>query len=135
MNTDRKFHNLKLKLLIQEIIKRYELDRKMKIHDRIWISDDNFVRNTIAKILHINGDFGTLIKFALYSGLRGEEMPYVHDTPICNNLSGYNCNNLHLVDKKFGYAIVLLNRTVGQKHSYFTIIPTLYGKNLEIWIK
>ena len=32
---DRMFHNPELKLLIQEIIERYELNRKMKIHDRV----------------------------------------------------------------------------------------------------
>jgi hypothetical protein len=37
---DRKFHNPELKLLIQEIIERYELNRKMKIHDRVWLSDE-----------------------------------------------------------------------------------------------
>src|SRR6185312_12245841 len=60
---DRKFHNPELKLLIQEIIERYELNRKMKIHDRIWISDGDYIKNTIAKILTIEGEIGVLIKF------------------------------------------------------------------------
>jgi hypothetical protein len=34
---DRRFHNPELKLLIQEIIERYELNRKMRIHDRVWL--------------------------------------------------------------------------------------------------
>ena len=120
---DRKFHNPELKLLIQEIIERYELNRKMKIHDRIWISDDNYIKKTITKIVQIDGEIGILIKFALYSGLRGEEITHVHNTPVCNNLSGCNCTNLHIVTKECGYTVIVLNRSVGQKHSYFTIVP------------
>lgn len=71
---DRKFHNPELKLLIQEIIERFELNRKMKIHDRLWVSDSNYIKNMIHKILQIDGEIGTIAKFALYSGLRGEEM-------------------------------------------------------------
>lgn len=128
---DRKFHNPELKLLIQEIIERYELNRKMKIHDRIWISDDNYIKKMITKILRIDGEIGILIKFALYSGLRGEEITYAHDTPICNKLSGCNCPNLHIIDKGNGYTVVVLNRTLGQKHSYFTIIPTTMWKEFR----
>ena len=65
-----------------------------------------------------------MIEFALYSGLRGEEISYTHDTPVCNNLSGCNFQNLHIIDKNNGFSIIVLNRIVGQKHSYFTIVPT-----------
>ena len=41
---DRKFHNPELKLLIQEIMERYELNRKMKIHDRVWLSDEDYIK-------------------------------------------------------------------------------------------
>ncbi len=126
---DRKFHNPELKLLIREIIERYEINRKMKIHDRVWLSDDDYIKRMISIILKIDGDLGIIIKFALYSGLRGEEISYTHDTPMCNSLSGCNCPNLHVIDKNNGYTIVILNRIVGQKHSYFTIAST------EIWKK
>lgn len=128
---DRKFHNPELKLLIQEIIERFELNRKMKIHDRIWISDSDYIKNMIDKILKIDGDIGVLIKFALYSGLRGEEIAYVHDTSVCSNLGMCNCPNLHVLENKSGYLVVVLNRTVGQKHSYFTIIPDSIWKQFR----
>jgi intergrase/recombinase len=120
---DRKFHNPELKLLIQEIIERYELNRKMKIHHRVWISDENYIKKMVSVALKVDGELGILIKFALYSGLRGEEISYVHDTPICENQSGCNCSNLHVMEKNNGYSVVVLNRSVGQKHSYFTIVP------------
>jgi hypothetical protein len=121
---DRRFHNPELKLLIQEIIERYELNRKMRIHDRVWLSDEYYLEKMRVKsVLGISGELGVLIKFALYSGLRGEEITYVHNTPVCDKLSGCGCKNLHLIDKN-GYSIIVLNRVVGQKHSYFTITPT-----------
>ena len=70
---------------------------------------------------------GILIKFALFSGLRGEEISFAHNTVICENQSGCNCQNLHVIDKNYGYSIVVLNISVGQKHSYFTIVP------LNVW--
>jgi hypothetical protein len=66
---DRKFHNPELKLLIQEVIERYELNRKMKIHDRVWLSDECYIKRIVDTILKIDGELEILIKFALYSGL------------------------------------------------------------------
>lgn len=113
-----------MKLLIQEIIERYELNRKMRIQDRVWLSDEDYRRGMVQSVLEIPGEMGTLIKFALYSGLRAEEITYAHGTQICNKLSGCGCQDLRLMNKKNGYSVVLLNRVVGQKHSYFTIIST-----------
>jgi intergrase/recombinase len=121
---DRKFHNPELKLLIQEIIERYELNKKLKMCDRVWISDEGYIKRMISIALKIDGDLGLLIKLALFSGLRGEEIIFVHDTSICENQSGCNCQKLHVIEKSDGYSVVVLNRSVGQKHSYFTIVPT-----------
>jgi intergrase/recombinase len=120
---DRRFHNPEMKILIQEIIERYELNRKMRIHDRVWLSDEDYLGRMIKLVLHVSGDLGVLIKFALYSGLRGEEITFVHTAPICNKLAGCGCEKLHIMEKKNGYSIIVLNRIVGQKHSYFSIVP------------
>jgi hypothetical protein len=82
---DRRFHNPELKLLIQEIIERYELNKKMKMRDRVWISDEDYIKRMVSIALKIDGDLGILIKFALFSGLRGEEISFVHDSSICEN--------------------------------------------------
>ena len=39
----RKMHNPELKILIEEIIRRYELNKKMCIHDRVWLADEGFI--------------------------------------------------------------------------------------------
>jgi intergrase/recombinase len=124
MYYDRKMHNPELKTLIEEIIKRYELNKKMRIHDRVWLTDEDYIETMVHKALEIDGDIGIIIKFAFFSGLRGEEITYTHETPICDSLTGCNCNKLHIVHKKNGVSIVVLNRIVGQKHSYFTMVPT-----------
>jgi intergrase/recombinase len=96
----------------------------MRIHDRVWLADKGFIEAMVHKALEIDGDIGIIIKFAFFSGLRGEEITYAHETPICDSLTGCNCNKLHITHKKNGVTIVVLNRIVGQKHSYFTIVPT-----------
>lgn len=117
-------HNPELKILIEEIIKRFELNKKMRIHDRVWLTDEDYIETMVHKALEIDGDIGIIIKFAFFSGLRGEEITYVHDTAICDSLAGCNCGKLHITDKKNGVSIIVLNRIVGQKHSYFTMVPT-----------
>jgi len=123
---DLRYQNPELKLLIREIIERYELNRNTKMHDRLWIADEGYLQKTISKVLSVatKGEFATLIRFALFSGLRGEEIDYAHNKPICNKLASCNCENLHVVNKPTGITIVVINRIVGQKHCYFTIVPT-----------
>jgi hypothetical protein len=122
---DRRFNNPQLKLLISEIIQRYELNKKMRIHDRLWLTDEDHLSKMIHLVLTIPGEIGILIRFALYTGLRGEEIAYVHKIQICDKLFGCNCPKLHVVEKKKnGYSVIVINRIVGQKHCYFTIVST-----------
>ena len=74
MSDDRKMYNPELKILIEEIIKRYELYKKIRIHDRVWLVDEGFIDKMICKVLEIDGDMGVIIKFAFFSGLRDEEI-------------------------------------------------------------
>jgi len=122
---DRKFHNPELRILIDEVIKRYELNKKIRIHDRIWLADEGYIEKMVFQILEIDGELGIIIKFAFFSGLRGEEITYAHETEICDSLMGCNCDRLHIIHKRNGISIIVLNRLVGQKHSYFTMVPTL----------
>lgn len=118
-------HNPELKILIEEIIQRYDLNKKMRIHDRVWLVDEGYIDKMVHKALEIDGDIGIIIKFAFFSGLRGEEITFAHETTICDSLAGCNCDKLHITHKQNGVSIIVLNRSVGQKHSYFTIVPTL----------
>ncbi|WP_415282427.1 integrase [Candidatus Nitrososphaera sp. FF02] len=123
---DYRYQNPEMRLLVKEIIERYEINRNMRRHDLVWIADKNYLDSAITKILTAfnKGELSTLIRFALFTGLRGTEVSYVHTKPICPRLGGCSCENLHVVNKSNGISVLVVNRIVGQKHCYFTICPT-----------
>lgn len=127
---DYRFQNPELKLLVREIVKRYEINKHMRMHDKVWIADQNYLDSTIRKVLDTfsRGEIAILIQFALFSGLRGEEIAYVHDKPICTRLASCDCDNLHVANKENGVSVIVVNRVMGNKHCYFTIVPT------KVWI-
>jgi hypothetical protein len=87
---DQRYGDAQVRLLIEEIIKRYNLNKRLRNHDRLWIGDNEDLRERINAVLCIRSDeFDILIKFALFSGLRGTEIEYCHQTPLCENLT--NC--------------------------------------------
>ena len=58
------------------------------------------------------------MKARLFSGLREDEIIYIHNTEICNNVEGCSRNKLHVIDKSNGVSIIVVN------WCYFTILPT-----------
>lgn len=126
---DYKYQNPELRLFVKEIIERYEINRNMRRCDQVWVADQNYLNNAIRKILDTfdTGDLAVLIRFALFTGLRGTEISYVHAKPMCPKLGGCNCENLHVVNKSNGVSVIVVNRTMGQKHCYFTMCP------IKIW--
>jgi intergrase/recombinase len=122
---DQRYNEPEVRMLVQEIILRYGLNKKMRVKDRLWVADDSDLKSNINKVLNLasNGDLGIIIKTALLTGLRGEELSYLHDNGLCQKV-GCVCSLLHRIDKSNGLSIVVLNRIVGQKHSYFTILPS-----------
>jgi intergrase/recombinase len=114
------------KELIEKIINRYGLNIGLDMHQKIYLVDDNFVADKIKDLMTIQGDIGLTVKVGLFSGLREDEIVYVHDKEICSNLGGCNCSNLHVIDKSNnGLTIIVINWFRGNKKSYFTIMPTL----------
>jgi intergrase/recombinase len=121
-----KTNNPECKELIDKIINRYGLNIGLDMHQRIYIVDDNFVSNKVKDLLAIQGDLGLTIKVGLFSGLREDEIIYIHNKEICNNLGGCSCNNkLHAVTKSNGLTVVVINWFRGHKKCYFTILPTI----------
>ena len=123
---DYKYHNPDMRLLVREIIERYEINRNMRMHDKVWIADHNYLDIAILKILNTfsRGDLAILVRFALFTGLRGEEIEHVHKTPTCTKLAACNCENLHVVNKNNGISVIVINRVLGQKRCYLTMVPT-----------
>ena len=113
-------------MLVKEIIERYEINRHMRMHDKVWIADQSYLDTAITRILATfsKGELAVLIRFFLFTGLRGEEISYVHQKPICPKLAGCSCENLHVVNKSNGISVIVINRIMGQKRCYFTIVPS-----------
>jgi intergrase/recombinase len=105
-----KTNNPECKELIEKIISRYSLNIGLDMHRRIYIVNDNFIANKVKDLLKIQGEIGLTVKVGLFSGLREEEIIHIHNTEICNNLGGCDCNKLHTVR--------------GHKKCYFTILPS-----------
>jgi hypothetical protein len=128
---DYKHQNPEMKMLVKEIIERYEINRHMRMHDKVWIADQSYLDTSITKILTIfnKGELSILVRFALFTGLRGEEISYVHQKPICPKLAGCNCENLHIVAKSNGMSVIVINRILGNKRAYFTIVPS------KVWLE
>ncbi len=111
--------------IIEKIINRYGLNIGLDMHQRIYIVDDNFVSNKVKHLLAIQGDIGLTVKVGLFTGLREEEIIYIHNTELCGNLGGCDCNKLHVVNKPNGLTVVVINWFRGHKKCYFTILPTV----------
>ena len=120
-----KTNNPECKELIEKIINRYGLNIGLDMHQKIYIVDDNYVVNKVKDLVAIPGEIGLTVKVGLYTGLRQEEIIYLHNTDICNNLGGCSCNKLHVIKKPNGLTVVIMNLFKGHKKCYFTILPTL----------
>jgi intergrase/recombinase len=114
--------------LVSKIIRRYSLNVGSTDHAKLYIVDNNYLEEKLKTLLEIQGEIGLIVKMGLYSGLREEELVYVHKRPMCSNLAACGCDKLHVVDKPNGTSVVLIQWHRGHKKCYFSIIPT------DLWI-
>jgi hypothetical protein len=119
-----KTNNPECKELVVKIIQRYSMNIGLDHHQRIYIVDDNYVQEKVTKLLSIQGDIGLTVKVGLFSGLREEEIVYLHNQELCQNLGGCECPKLHAFSKPNGLTIVVVNWFRSHKKCYFTILPT-----------
>jgi intergrase/recombinase len=119
-----KYNNDQCTDLVTKIIRRQCLYVGNTDHGKLYIVDDNYLQNKLKLLLECKGDIGTILKYALFSGLREEELVYVYNKPICQNLSGCICQNLHVLNKPNRTSVILIQWHRGHKKCYFTIVPT-----------
>jgi intergrase/recombinase len=110
--------------LVAKIIRRHNLSYGNNDHGKLYIVDDNYLEAKLKLLYQMNGEIGLIVKFGLFSGLREDEMVYVYNKPTCTDLSGCNCDNLHVLQKPNSISIVLIQWHRGHKKCYFTIVPT-----------
>ena len=115
-------NNPECKELIEKIINRYGLNIGLDMHQKIYLVDDNFVADKIKNLMAIQGEIGLTIKVGLFSGLREDEIVYIHDNEICSNLGG--C----IATQRIAY---LNTNALQQLHTYFVgTLPRPYDRNL-----
>jgi hypothetical protein len=81
--------------LIEKIINRYGLNIGLDMRQKYIVVDDNYVLNSVRKLITIPGEVGLTIKIGLYTGLRQEEIVQLHKTALCTNLGGCTCEKSH----------------------------------------
>lgn len=123
-----KYNNEECIDLVEKIIRRHNLSTGMTEHGKLYIVDDSFLEDRLKQIFLIDGELGTIVKFGIFSGLREDEMVYVHKKPICPDKSGCTCSKLHVIEKKNGTSVILINWFRGHKKCYFSIVPTYIFK-------
>ena len=109
-------------------IKRYSLNVGLGFENRLILVDEGYIsRMSKAVVERVTGELGIISQMGLFAGTREDELVYMYNTPVCDKGSicdTERCTNLHLINKKNGMTIVVVNWHRRGKHCYFAIIPT-----------
>lgn len=113
--------------LVEYIISHNYLNAGLTHKAKIYLVDENELRDKIVKILGIAEPYRLIVTLGLVSGLREQELEYIYRQRICSNKVGTcDCNGLHLAEKENLTAILIMWKR-GKKMSYYTLVPT------ELW--
>jgi intergrase/recombinase len=97
--------------------------------DRVYLVNPNYLQDKINVIIAIPGEIGFTIKMGMFTGLREEELYYIHNKDICRNELGCKCDSLHPISMDNGITIVGINWIRGNKKAFVTILPA------KMWIQ
>ena len=64
--------------LVSKIIRRYNLNAGNNDHSKLYIVDDNYLAEKLRTVLQLQGEIGLIVKFAMFSGLREDELVYIY---------------------------------------------------------
>jgi hypothetical protein len=122
-----------VKVLVNEWIERYEFNRGIAYKKRTRVVDKKFIEDKLGLLFDTyKGNMGILVRFAAFSGLRGTEIDYVREHDVCSNLGACTCNKIHVENKDNGLSIIHINRDFGNKHCWFTIVPTKLWERFRV---
>jgi intergrase/recombinase len=121
-----KYNNREVQNLVKTVIERYMLNRDLDMKNKIYLVNPNYLQTKINSLMAIPGEIGFTVRMGLFTGLREEELYYIHDREICYNELGCKCNNLHPIniDCSSGITIIGINWIRGNKKAFVTILPT-----------
>lgn len=87
---------------------------------------DDIIAKKVEQLMSIEDEVGLAIKTCLLGGLTEDEAIYAYSMEQCNNSGHCECHKLHVIERKNGVSVVILNW--GRKHRgriYFAILPTM----------
>jgi hypothetical protein len=119
-----KYNTRDIQDLVKRIIERYELNRDLDMKDKIYLVNPHYIQTKLKALLSIPGEIGFIVRIGLFTGLREEELYYIHDKEICNNELGCRCKNLHPINLDNGMTIIGINWVRANKKAFVTILPT-----------
>jgi integrase-like protein len=120
-----RYNSREVQNLVKTIIERYVLNKGLDYKDKIYLVDPDYLQTKIKSLLNIPGEIGFTVRVGLFTGLREEELYYIHNKESCNNELGCKCNNIHPMKiENSGITIVGINWIRGNKKAFVTILPT-----------
>jgi hypothetical protein len=79
----------------------------------------------VGKLMMTKGEAGKLVKVALLTYLRQEEIAYCFAQPVCpNGIGACDCSALHVYNDRRGIDVVQINWSRARKRVYFALIPS-----------
>lgn len=115
--------------LVEMIIRNNYLNYNIRNKRKVYLVDEDELKDKIMKILAIPEPYKLIVTFGLISGLREHELEYIHHRDICSNKVGTcDCEKLHIAEKN-GMTAILIMWKRGKKMCYYTLVPT------ELWKK
>jgi hypothetical protein len=103
-----KYNNREVQNLVKTVIERYMLNRDLDMKNKIYLVNPNYLQTKINTLMAIPGEIGFTVRMGLFTGLREEELYYIHDRAICYNELGCKCNNLHPINIDRSSAITII---------------------------
>ena len=119
-----KYNTREVQDLVKRIIERYQLNKDLDMKDRVYLVNPHYLQTKLKALMSIPGEIGFTVKIGLFTGLREEELYYIHDNEICENQLGCKCKNLHPINLDNGMTIIGINWIRGNKKAFVTILPT-----------
>jgi len=88
------------------------LNRNLDMKDKIYLVNPNYLQSKINALMVMPGEIGFTVRMGLFTGLKEEELYYIHDRETWYNELGCKCNNLHPINIDRSTGIYILS-TVG----------------------
>jgi hypothetical protein len=65
--------------LVRTTIERYMLNRDLDTKNKIYLVNPNYLQSKTNALMTIPGEIGFTVRMGLFTGLREEELYYIHD--------------------------------------------------------